>query len=98
MNAKEDHRKEMEIEIELVQVKLTMLKAMTMSLMVDVQNKHTGKIDTLELKVHKMRGQLREFDQIHENAWQRLRAAIEETRAALHITLNDVVMGLGAKQ
>lgn len=97
MSAKEDYRKEMEIEIELVQVKLTMLKAFNMSLMMEAGNENTSKIDSLECKVHKMREQLREFDRIHESAWQRLRGGIEETWAALQISLNDVVMGFTAK-
>jgi len=87
----------MEIEIELVQVKLTMLKAFNMSLMMEAGNENTSKIDSLECKVHKMREQLREFDRIHESAWQRLRGGIEETWAALQISLNDVVMGFTAK-
>lgn len=98
MSAKEDYRKEMEIEIELVQVKLTMLKAFNMSLMMEAGNENTSKIDSLECKVHKMREQLREFDRIHESAWQRLRGGIEETWAALQISLNDVVMGFTAKE
>lgn len=98
MSAKEDYRKEMEIEIELVQVKLTMLKAFNMSLMMQAGNENTSKIDSLECKVHKMREQLREFDRIHESAWQRLRGGIEETWAALQISLNDVVMGFTAKE
>ena len=97
MSAKEDYRKEMEIEIELVQVKLTMLKAFNMSLMMEAGNENTSKIDSLECKVHEMREQLREFDRIHESAWQRLRGGIEETWAALQISLNDVVMGFTAK-
>jgi len=97
LSAKEDYRKEMEIEIELVQVKLTMLKAFNMSLMMEAGNENTSKIDSLECKVHKMREQLREFDRIHESAWQRLRGGIEETWAALQISLNDVVMGFTAK-
>ena len=88
----------MEIEIELVQVKLTMLKAFNMSLMMEAGNENTSKIDSLECKVHKMREQLREFDRIHESAWQRLRGGIEETWAALQISLNDVVMGFTAKE
>jgi len=98
LSAKEDYRKEMEIEIELVQVKLTMLKAFNMSLMMQAGNENTSKIDSLECKVHKMREQLREFDRIHESAWQRLRGGIEETWAALQISLNDVVMGFTAKE
>jgi len=98
LSAKEDYRKEMEIEIELVQVKLTMLKAFNMSLMMEAGNENTSKIDSLECKVHKMREQLREFDRIHESAWQRLRGGIEETWAALQISLNDVVMGFTAKE
>ena len=98
MSAKEDYRKEMEIEIELVQVKLTMLKAFNMSLMMQAGNENNSKIDSLECKVHKMREQLREFDRIHESAWQRLRGGIEETWAALQISLNDVVMGFTAKE
>ena len=98
MSAKEDYRKEMEIEIELVQVKLTMLKALTMSLMIESRNENTSKIDFLACKVHEIREQLREVDRIHENAWQRLRGKIEETCAALQISLNDVVMGFKSKE
>jgi hypothetical protein len=83
----------MEIEIELVQVKLTMLKALTMSLMIEFRNENTRKIDALAYKVHEMRAQLREVDRIHESAWLRLRGGIEETWAALQISLNDAVMG-----
>jgi hypothetical protein len=83
----------MEIEIELVQVKLTMLKALTMSLMIEFRNENTRKIDALACKVHEMRAQLREVDRIHESAWLRLRGGIEETWAALQISLNDAVMG-----
>jgi hypothetical protein len=93
LSAKEDYRKEMEIEIELVQVKLTMLKALTMSLMIEFRNENTRKIDALACKVHEMRAQLREVDRIHESAWLRLRGGIEETWAALQISLNDAVMG-----
>jgi hypothetical protein len=41
---------------------------------------------------------LREFDRIHENAWQRLRNGVEKKWADMQISLNDIVMGFTAKE
>lgn len=98
MGVKDAFRKEMEIELEVAQVKLKMLRALTASLTLEDGDEYARIIDSAELKVVDMRARLREFDRIHENAWQRLRGGVEETWAALQISLNEVVTGFTAKE
>lgn len=99
MTAQEAYRNEMEIEIEVMQVKLTMLKALTMNLMMDGQNENTRNINSLQRKVTKMKEQLQELDRINENAWMlRYRGGIEETWVAMQISLHNVARVFEAKE
>jgi hypothetical protein len=98
MSVKDAFRKEMEIELEVAQVKLKMLRALTASLTLEDGYEYARIIDSAELKVLDMRARLKEFDRIHENAWQRLRGGVEETWATLQISLNEVVTGFTAKE
>ena len=73
MSAKDDYRKEMEVELEVAQVKLKMLRALTASLTLEDGNEYARIIDSAELKVVDMRARLRELDRVQGNTWQQSR-------------------------
>jgi hypothetical protein len=98
MSAKEANRKEMEVELEVAQVKLKMLRALTASLKLEDGNEHARIIDSAELKVVDMRTRLRKLDRAQGNTWQQVQNGVEEVWAGLQITLNDAHMGFGVKQ
>jgi hypothetical protein len=97
MSAKEAYRKEMEVELEVAQVKLKMLRALTASLKLEDGNEHARIIDSAELKVVDMRTRLRKLDRAQGNTWQQVQSGVEEVWAGLQITLNDVHTGFGVK-
>jgi hypothetical protein len=97
MSAKEAYRKEMEVELEVAQVKLKMLRALTASLKLEDGNEHARIIDSAELKVVDMRTRLRKLDRAQGNTWQQVQNGVEEVWAGLQITLNDVHTGFGVK-
>ena len=95
MSAKESYRKEIEVELEVAQVKLKMLRALTASL--KLGNEHAKIIDSAELKVVDMRTRLRKLDRAQGNSWQQIQNGVEEVWAGLQITLNDLHTGFGVK-
>jgi hypothetical protein len=98
MSVKDAYRKEMEVELEVAQVKLKMLRALTASLKLEDGNEYARIIDSAELKVVDMRARLRELDRVQGNTWQQVQVGVEQVWAGLQITLNDVLMGFGARQ
>ena len=98
MSAKDDYRKEMEVELEVAQVKLKMLRALTASLTLEDGNEYARIIDSAELKVVDMRARLRELDRVQGNTWQQVQVEVEQVWAGLQMTFNDVLMGFGARQ
>lgn len=97
MSLKDAYRKEMEVEVEVAQVKLKMLRALTSSLTLEDGNEYARIIDSAELKVLDIRARLGELDRLQGNTWQQLQGRVEQIWAGLQITLNDVVMGFTAK-
>ncbi len=98
MSVKDAYGKEMEVELEVAQVKLKTLRALTASLTLEDGNEFTRNIDSAELKVLDMRAKLRELDRVRGNTRQQLQGVVEQAWAGLQITLNDVVMGFGARK
>ena len=98
MSVKEAYRKEMEVELEVAQFKLKMLRALTASLTLEDGNEHARIIDSAELKLVDMRVRLRKLDRAQGNTWQQVQYRVEEVWAGLQITLNDAHMGFGVKQ
>ncbi|MGA7278566.1 MAG: hypothetical protein WBW79_11555 [Desulfocapsaceae bacterium] len=98
MSMKDAYRKEMEVELEVAQVKLKMLRALTASLKLKDGNEYARIIDSAELTVVDMRARLRELDRVQGNTRQQVQAGVEQVWAGLQIALNDVLMGFGARQ
>lgn len=97
MSMKDAYRKEMEVELQVAQVKLKMLRALTASLTLENGNKYARSIDSAELKVLDMRARLIELDRYQGNGWQQLQSKVEQVWAGLQITLNDVLTGFAAR-
>ena len=98
MSVKDDYRNEMEVAVEVAQVKLKMLKALTSNLTPENGNDYARIINSAELKVLEIRARLRELDRVHGNTWHQLQSGVEHAWAGLQIALNDVVMSFGVRQ
>lgn len=93
MSVKDAYRKEMEVELEVAQMKLKMLKALTSSLKKETSKAHSAKIDALEKKAHVMRAKLRDLDGLQGKTWQQLQGEVEQIWTALQTRLHDAVIG-----
>jgi superoxide dismutase, Fe-Mn family len=83
MSKKEEYKKKIEAEVELVQAKLAEWKANAKSSAADVRIKYAKQLDELEQMLDATKAKLRDLGEAGEGAWERVKDGVESTWGAL---------------
>jgi len=97
MSAKEIFRKQIEVEVEVAQVQLTMLKSLVSCLTAQPDSEYARYIDAVERRVIETRTKLRELDRVQENTWEQFKGGVETTWRALQNSLKEAFASFEAK-
>ena len=97
MNTKKALREKIEVEVEVAQVQLTMLKSLASCLTEQSHCEYSRTIDAVERRVTETRSKLMELDMVQENTWEQFRDGVEATWNALQISLKDAFASFEAK-
>jgi Fe-Mn family superoxide dismutase len=83
MSKKDEYKKKIEAEVELVQTKMAEWKANVKNTAADARIKYAKQVDELEQKMEATKAKLKELGESGEDAWERLKDGVEGAWAAL---------------
>ena len=90
MSKKDDYKKKIETEVDLVQAKLAEWKAGAKSSAADVRIKYAKQVDELEQKLEVTKAKLKELGEAGEDAWERLKDGVESAWDTLSATFRGM--------
>lgn len=77
MSKKDEYKKKIEADVELVQAKLAEWKANVKNTAEDARIKYAKQLDELEQKMETTKAKLKELGEGGEDAWERLKGGVE---------------------
>lgn len=91
MSEKKTYKEMIDAELDLVQVKITELKAQRKLYNADIRNRHARHVENLEHKLDQTRAKLQELEKADEHVWEQLKDGVENMWTTLQSTLEDTV-------
>ena len=90
MSKKEEYKKKIEAEVELVQAKIAELKDSVKISAAGARIKYAKQIDELEQKMDITKAKLKELGEAGEDAWERLKDGVEGAWASLSAAVRNI--------
>lgn len=94
MSTREAYRQKIEAEVELAQAKLVGLRAKAKCSVADVSLKYAKQIDDLEQGFEATKAKVKELGEANEDAWDHLKADVENIWGALRDGVRDITAKL----
>ncbi len=90
MSKKDDYKRKIEAELELVQAKLAEWKAGAKSSAADARIKYAKQVDELEQKVEVTKARLKELGEAGEDVWEQLKDGVENAWGTLSAAFRNM--------
>ena len=86
MSRKDDYKKKIEAELEMVQAKLAEWKAGAKNSAADARVKYAKQVDELEQKLEVTKAKLKELGEAGEDAWEQFKGGVENAWDSLRLS------------